>query len=236
MAYVAETDEQAEREYIDHIRFDFALPWAETHRVMIPFQPGFGESGDDPSLDSMQDYVMHYAELFDALGLDRFALIGFSLGGYLASKFATVQGHRVDRLVLVSPAGLRDDAHPTVDLFVVPPEEVPAMLVSNMEVLLPHLPTEPDIDFMADRYRESTTLARLLWEKPWDPKLPRYLHRLTMPTLLVWGDEDRIIPVGQSETWHELIPDSQIKVFKNAGNLVLDEKPEAAAAVAAFLD
>lgn len=57
-----------------------------------------------------------------------------------------------------------------------------------------------------------------------------------MPTLLVWGDEDRIIPVGQSETWHELIPDSQIKVFKNAGHLVLDEKPEAAAAVAAFLD
>ncbi len=215
--------------------FDFALPWAENRRVLIPFHPGFGESGDDPSFTDVQDYVLHYAELFDMLGLDRVSLIGFSLGGFFASRFAVIQGHRIDKLVLVSPAGLRDDEHPTADLFLVPPEELPGMLVSNMEVLLPHLPTGPDIDFMADRYRESTTLARLMWEKPWDPRLPRHLHRLSMPTLLVWGEEDKIIPVGQGETWRTLIPGSNLEVFKGAGHLVLDEKPEAVAAVADFL-
>ena len=49
---------------------------------------------------------------------------------------------------------------------------------------------------MGERYREGGTLARLLWEHPWDAKFPRYLHRLTMPTLLVWGEEDRLIPAN----------------------------------------
>ena len=60
----------------------------------------------------MHDYVMHYLDLFDALGIDKFRLVGFSLGGLLAAKFAVEHGHRVERLVLVGPAGLRGEARP----------------------------------------------------------------------------------------------------------------------------
>ena len=213
----------------------FALPWAEKFRVIVPFHPGFSESGDDPAMNEMHDYVMHYLDLFDALGLDKIRLVGFSLGGLLAAKFAAEHGHRVSRLVLVGPAGLRDKAHPTADLFRLPPEKIPAMLVNNFDVIKPYLPQQPDLDFIGARYREGGTLARLLWDRPWDPKLPRHLHRLTMPTLLVWGEDDKLIPVQQAETWRRFIPKADIQIFKDAGHLVLDEKPEAVAAVQRFL-
>ena len=87
---------------------------------------------------------------------------------------------------------------------------------------------------MGARYRETTTVARLLWEKPWDPKFKRYLHRINAPTLIVWGDEDKIIPFQHAELWKKALPNAKVQIFKGAGHLVLDEKPEAASAVAAF--
>src|SRR5262249_25615624 len=75
--------------------FEFAEKWTKTFRVMVPFHPGFGESDDDPAMLDMHDYVMHYVELLDMLGIAKVNLVGFSLGGYLAARFATEHGHRV---------------------------------------------------------------------------------------------------------------------------------------------
>lgn len=214
--------------------WDFAKPWTENHRVIIPHHPGFGLSGDDESISTMQDYVMHYLELFDALGLDEVNLVGFSLGGWMAASFALQHRERIARLVLVGPAGLHVDEAPAVDLFRVPGEELPAMLVHDFEVIKRHLPAEPDVDFIVDRYRESTSIARLLWDRGFDPKLRTWLHRLTMPTMLVWGEEDRIIPAAQAEHWAKLIPGAEVRKFPKAGHLVLDESADAVAAVAGF--
>jgi pimeloyl-ACP methyl ester carboxylesterase len=213
----------------------FALPWAEKFRVIAPFHPGFAESDDDPTMTDMHDYVMHYLELFDALGLETVRLVGFSLGGFLAAKFAMEHGHRVSKLVLVGPAGLRGKERMTTDLFRLPPEQIPQMLVSNFDVIKSYLPEKPDLDFMGARYREGSTLARLLWEHPTDAKFPRYLHRLTMPTLLVWGEDDRLIPAQQAQLWRQFLPKADIAIFKGAGHLVLDEKREAVDAVQRFL-
>lgn len=215
--------------------FEFAKPWAEKFRVVIPFHPGFGESADDPSMTDLHDYVLHYLDLFDTMGLDKVRMVGFSLGGYLAAKFASEHAHRLHRLVLVGPAGLRDEKHPTVDVLALPGEQIPAMLVTDFEVIRPYLPQKPDLDFMGDRYREMTTVARLLWDRPWDPKLPRWLHRVNVPTLLVWGEDDRLIPYQQAETWRRFLPKADIKIFKGAGHLVLDEKRDAVRAVQEFL-
>ena len=215
--------------------FDFAEPWTERFRVIVPYHPGFGESGDDPTFTDLHDYVMHYLELFDLLNLERVNLVGLSLGGYLAAKFASEHGHRVKKLGLIAPAGLIDPRHPMLDIMMVPGEQVPGLLVSNFDVLKKRLPEKPDLDFMADRYREATTVTRLLWEHPGDPKFMRHLHRVTMPTLIVWGDEDKIIPVQQAEGWRKLIPNAEVKVFKGAGHLVHLEKPEAVEALAKFL-
>lgn len=215
--------------------FEFAKKWAKNFRVLVPYHPGFGESDDDPAMLEMHDYVMHYVELLDLLGIEKVNLVGFSLGGYLAARFATEHSHRVIKLALIGPAGLRSKEHPTVDVLAVPPEQLPGLLVSNFDVIKPHLPEKPDADFMAARYREATTVARLLWERPWDRVLPRHLHRLKMPTLLLWGEEDKIIPAQQSNLWKKLVPNADIVIVKGAGHLVLDEKPEAVTAVGNFL-
>jgi pimeloyl-ACP methyl ester carboxylesterase len=215
--------------------FDFAEAWADRFRVIVPYHPGFGESDDDPSYTEMHDYVMHYLELFDALRLDRFNLVGLSLGGYLAAKFASEHGHRIKKLGLIAPAGMIDPKNPMLDILAVPGEQVPGLLVSDFDVIKRRLPEKPDLNFMGDRYREATTLARLWWERPGDPKFMRYLHRIKMPTMIVWGDEDKIIPVQQTETWRKFIPNADIQVFKGAGHLVHLERREAVEALGKFL-
>jgi pimeloyl-ACP methyl ester carboxylesterase len=215
--------------------FEFAKPWAERFRVIHPYHPGFGESGDDPAMDTFNDYVMHYVGLLDAMGIDKVNLVGFSLGGYIAAQFASQQRDRVKSLTLVAPAGMRSAEHPTLDVLATPGEQIVASLASNFEILKPWLPTGPDPEFMAARYREATTVARLLWEKPWDSKFKRYLHRINVPTLIIWGDEDKLVPHQQADLWRKALPNAKVQIFAGAGHLVLDEKPEAANAVSTFV-
>src|SRR5207248_3299734 len=81
------------------------------------------------------DYVMHYLELFDALKIGTMNLIGISMGGYLAAKFASEHGHRINKLVLIAPYGLEVPEHPAVDIIAMPGEEIVPMLVSNFDAL-----------------------------------------------------------------------------------------------------
>jgi pimeloyl-ACP methyl ester carboxylesterase len=215
--------------------FDFAEAWADKFRVIVPYHPGWGESDDDTSFTDLHDYVMHYLELFDLLKLDTFNLVGVSLGGCLAAKFASEHGQRVKKLCMIAPTGMIDPEHPMLDILAVPGEQVPGLLVSNFDVIQKHLPEKADIEFIAARYRETTTVARLLWEHPTDPKFIRYLHRIKMPALIVWGDEDKIIPVQQTRLWREHIPNAEVVVLKGAGHLVHLEKPEVVDAIGRFL-
>jgi len=214
--------------------WDFAAPWAEKFKVYIPLHPGWGGSADDTSMTGMQDYVMHYLDLLDQLKIAKFSLIGFSMGGWMAATFATQHAEKLKKLVLVGPAGLRVKEHPTTDLFKIKPEEIAPYLAENLAVLGP--PPDPhDIDFIVNAYREQTSFARVAWERVYDSKLPKYLHRITVPTLLVWGKQDKLVPSAQEKTWTKLIPHAQVKMFEPAGHLVLNEKPEAVRAILEFL-
>jgi pimeloyl-ACP methyl ester carboxylesterase len=215
--------------------FAFAEEWADKFRVIVPYHPGFGESGDDPSFTTIHDYVMHYLDLFDALKVDKLNLVGISMGGYLASTFASEHGHRIKKLVLMAPYGLHVPEHPTVDIIAIPGEEILGMLVANFDVLKKGLPEKPDAEFIGARYREATSFARLFWEHPADFKLPRYLHRVTIPTLIVWGQEDKLIPVQQAQTWSTLIPNAEVMTVKGAGHLAHLDKPEIVEKIGKFL-
>jgi pimeloyl-ACP methyl ester carboxylesterase len=214
--------------------FDFAEPWASRFRVMIPFHPGWGESADAPEMTTVGDYMLHYLELFDQLGLKQVNLVGLSMGGRFAATFAILHRERVRKLVLVAPAGLDVPEYPLADFSQTPPEEIPRYLVQDFGVIEKHLPKGPDSAFAAARDREGGNFVKLMQNGLVGPWLGRWLHRVNMPTLIVWGEKDRIIPVQQVDVWKKLIPQARTLRVPDAGHLPLDEKPESAKAVADF--
>jgi pimeloyl-ACP methyl ester carboxylesterase len=215
--------------------FDFALPWASKFRVIIPFHPGFGESADAPELATPSDYSLHYLEMFDQLGLDLVNLVGFSMGGRLAATFAIEHRRRVRKLVLIAPAGLNLPEYPLPDFSKTPFEEIPGYLAHDPSILAPYLPKGPDPEFAAARQREGGNFGKLLQNGLIGPWLPHWLHRVNMPTLIAWGDKDRILPAAMAPAWKKLIPHAVVHVFPDAGHLVTDEKPECVEAIADFL-
>lgn len=215
--------------------FDFALPWAASHRVLIPFHPGWGESGDSEAMTTIHDYVMHYLDLIDQLGLDEVDLAGFSMGGRMAATFTSEHRRRVRRLALVAPAGLEVPGHPLTDFSKIAPADIPGYLTEDVPALLRHAPSEPGPEWQAQRAREGGNFFKLLETGLLDPKFSRWLHRITVPALLVWGEKDRTTPVQQADAWRNALPDLQFRSFAGAGHLVLDEKPEAVELIGDFL-
>jgi pimeloyl-ACP methyl ester carboxylesterase len=213
------------------------LPLAKDRRLIVPYHPGFGPSDDDSRINSILDYVVHYAALFDHLGLlEPVDLVGHSLGGWMASMFAIFKGHRVRRLALACPSGLRVAEHPTTDLFTIRAEKFLPYLVANPEILARMASTKVTNEMKVARYREMTSLARVAWDRNYEPKFDRWLAYVKNPTLILWGEQDRVIPVQQANFWANRIANSEIATFEGAGHLLFLETSTAIGRLEAFLD
>lgn len=216
--------------------FDFARAWADRFRVVVPYHPGFGESADDLRIESIGGYVRHYVNLFDQMGLKKFNLVGCSMGGRMAAEFAADHAGMLDKLVLVCPAGLDVPAHPMTNLGDIAPAELFGYLIKDVSVLQPFLPTGPDPQFGAMREREGASVGRILRNGSLvNPELAASLPRIDVPTLLLWGREDRVIPAAQAQAWAGLLPRAAVRIVDDAGHLILDESAQGRAAVKEFL-
>jgi pimeloyl-ACP methyl ester carboxylesterase len=217
--------------------FQELLPLATNRRLIVPIHPGFGASQDDAAINSMLDYVVHYNALFDQMGLVQpIDIVGHSLGGWIASLFTVLNGHRVRRLALACPAGLRVPEYPTADLFMIRPEQVMSRILATPQALARVTSAPPTTEMKIARYREMTTLARVIWDRNYDPKLNRWLGRITVPTLILWGQDDHIIPVEQAKFWSARLAESEVTTFANAGHLLFFETPAAIARLQSFFD
>jgi pimeloyl-ACP methyl ester carboxylesterase len=110
-------------------------------------------------------------------------------------------------------------------------------LANDRSVLTPHLPKTPEAEARHAEViaREMRSARRLAPHGPFNPHLAHWLHRLHMPTLLVWSKADRLAPVARAEQWMERLPNAKLALFERAGHLVLDELAEARDSVAKFL-
>ena len=141
-------------------------------------------------------------DLFDRLDLRNFDLAGFSLGGWLAAEFTIRQPQRVRRLALVAPAGLVVDAALAPGLFDIAPQDLPAYLAHDPLARIALLSESADPSFDAQLGREVTGFAKLIRSEPQgNPKLAHWLHRITIPTLALWGANDRLRPTAQAQAW-----------------------------------
>ena len=211
------------------------------HRCVIaPSLPGFiGATGHDV-LDDIADWVAATLDLLDASGLEGSDLVGASVGGKLAAEVAAFSRGSVARLALLGPYGLYEESEPVIDVFAQLPKDLPALLTANPEVLASLRPAEQEDDRLEAEirlYRGREAAARLLWPFG-DRGLRKRLHRITAPTLLVWGAEDRVIPPSYAKRFAERISGpTEIRSIENAGHLVDLDAPDAVAdAVLQFLD
>lgn len=206
--------------------------------VAAPDHPGFARSDDFPALQDVQDLAFHYVDLLDRLGLDRPVVVGASFGGWIAAELAAYAPDRVGRLVLIDPIGLYVAGHPVGDLFLMSPEQTIRALFHDPSVAAGLFPAEHDIDFIMAMFRDETAFARFAWD-PFchDPRLPRMLPRITAPTLVLFGDDDRLVPLAHGERYAELIPDARLELIPSCGHAAHMERPEAVAeAITTFVD
>lgn len=194
---------------------------AEHHTVYAPLTPGFTDLADLDELRDIHDLAFHYDDLLGELQLEHVPMAGHSFGAMLAAELVAHIPSRASQLVLLSPLGLWNDAHPVADLFGVPQPEVPQLLYSDPAHMVPPR-TETDIETTLSLVRGMTTVARFLWPIP-DRGLSRRLRRITCPTLIVHGAEDRFVPPAYADDFAALLPHASTRIVPNAGHMLTVE-------------
>ncbi|WP_144113860.1 alpha/beta fold hydrolase [Paraburkholderia sp. BCC1886] len=221
--------------------FDFAGGLSDRYRVYCPSHPGMGHSGDAPHVADMSDMLVHYLNLLDALDFDtRPHLIGFSMGGWMATELAAIARERFDKVVLIAPAGLGDPAHPPTDLRSIAPPDFPSFLAHDVGVAMKYFPDGSDANaaeqFATARARENNMVGLLCAAfGMMHPNLRRFLRRIHNPTLVVWGTEDRLLPASQAPLWIEALRNARLLMVAGAGHLVAQERPETLMKIGDFL-
>jgi pimeloyl-ACP methyl ester carboxylesterase len=204
---------------------------AERYTVWAPTHPGFGRSGDAEWMESIDDLARFYLWFIDAAGLVRPHLLGWSMGAWTAAELATMSPGAIDRLVLVAPEGLKPEQGEILDIFFHSPAQLrelnvhDAKTVPEWDELFGRAPTPAELE-VAERNREMT--ARLTW-KPYmhNPRLERFLPRVTNPALIVWGRGDRIVPLICGEQYRRLLPNATLTVLDHCGHMPPLEQPDA---------
>jgi pimeloyl-ACP methyl ester carboxylesterase len=217
---------------------------AERFTVYAPEHPGttLGDPDGIRALDDLWDLVLYYDELFDALGLEAPAVIGHSFGGMVAAEIAATLRNRVSKLVLISALGLWRDDVPIRNFMVMTPEElVPYVVADTSGAVAAKLLAPPDLESEAGQtavIQSTWSLActgKFIWPIP-DRGLRKRLHRITAPTLLVWGHQDRLVPTVYADEFAAAIRGSRVEVLEGAGHLPQREQPaRTLAAVTDFL-
>ena len=215
--------------------FEWARALADEFRVYAPYHPNFGESGD-AAFDGIGDYVAHYELLFPALGLDTFHLAGASMGGHMAARYAAANPGDIDKLVLNAPAGLISKHAAMPDFSQVAPQDLPKMFVTDPAWIEPYWPAEPSPEWLALRQRESAAAFASREDiAATDRALRQGLEGFDRPALLLWGEADRIVPLGFAKDWQEVLPRAALEVIPNGSHLLLDEFPAAVDVLRRFL-
>jgi pimeloyl-ACP methyl ester carboxylesterase len=208
---------------------------AERFTVYHPSHPGFGKSGGLEGIDGIEDMVFHYLDVIRALGLESrpLAVAGSSFGGWIAVELAHRYPQQISQLVLIDAAGLWLDAAPMAEMFGNQPQEMAALLFYDQ-----HHPLAMAISSITDysklpeevllpQFKAMEAIAKVAWNPYFhNPKLERRLDRITARTLVVWGRQDRLIPLAHGERYAARIPRAQLVAIDKCGHLPALEQPD----------
>ena len=198
---------------------------AREHTLLIPVQPGLGKSAKIDWLRNIHDLAMWYSWAFREKDLVPIDVIGFSLGGWIAAEMATINSRQFRRLVLVAPMGIKPPEGEIMDIFSITARTSLSYSVYDHDAtpeynkLYGGERTPEQFEAFEDARTENTRLA---WEPILhNPALPHFLEGVTgLPTQIIWGREDAIVPVSAAEAYRRALHNTDVKVtiFDHCGH------------------
>jgi pimeloyl-ACP methyl ester carboxylesterase len=214
---------------------------SERYTIVAPEFPGTtsGASLAIHELDDIFDVVLAYEEAMHALDVVGAPVIGQSFGGMLAAELASTFPALFAKVVLLDPAGLWLPEHPfRLDFMSCPPQDIPAMLFADPSGAAAQAMFAPPSDPAAALDRAVALVwamgctAKFLWPIP-DRGLDKRLHRLAAPTLVVWGEQDALIPVVYAHEFGRRIADCRVELVADCGHIPQVEQAEVTLALVA---
>ena len=205
---------------------------AQHVELSVPEHPGFGQSDDPASLASISDLAYHYLDWFEAHMPPRFHLIANSIGGWMAAEAAIRDSSRLVSLTLIGPAGILPPGAPYEDSFAWDAETSVRKLFHNQAIADRALSATPTEAQKAINAKNKATVAKLgQATRLHNPDLPTWLHRIKCPTLVVWGENDALMPASFARSWVDALPRAEVSLIAHAGHLPHAEEAGATAAV-----
>jgi len=220
-----------------HIGLDPCAPvldlLADGGRLIAPSHPGFGHSERPAGVTTVDDLAYFYLDLMDALDLRDALVVGVSLGAWIAAAIAVKSTARMARLVLANPVGIKVGDRETRDIL-----DIFAMQEGEFLDQAFADPAAGKRDYRAMTDDEVTVAARnreaaaLYTWSPYmhDPKLKGRLHRIRIPTLVLWGSADRLVGEAYGRAFCAAVPGATFETLADAGHFSHIEQPKAFAA------
>ena len=209
--------------YADSLAQDFSLH--------MPAHPGFGVTEQLDWVMSVRDLACWYLRVIEELGLERVNLLGFSLGGWIAAEMACQSPQSINKMALVAPTGIKPPKGDILDMFLIVAREYmeECFLDSNStpEYSIAY-PEDADADQVEIWEASREESARLTWRPyMYHQALPYLLGRLKdLPTLLIWGEQDGVVPVSAGEAYRDAIQGAKLEIIPNCGHQPEMEKTD----------
>jgi pimeloyl-ACP methyl ester carboxylesterase len=213
---------------------DFLSRLAQDYTVYAPEFPG--TSPADPyaihQVDDLWQVILIYEEALRKLDIDTPTLVGQSFGGMLAAELAACYPDRFNKLVLLDPIGLWCDEQPVINWIALPPSDLPALIFADPDgpaakaMFDPPADPEEAIAAGAGMVWATGCTGKFVWPIP-DKGLQHRLHRITAPTLIVWGELDKLIPASYADEFAARITGSKISIIPQSGHIPQLEQTEA---------
>jgi pimeloyl-ACP methyl ester carboxylesterase len=205
--------------------------------VIAPDHPGFGKSDLNDAIDNIGDLALFYLDLLDTLRLEAVHVLGQCIGGWLALELAIRNSTRIKSLILVNSAGIRLKGVPRADMFACSESDLLKLLFAGDggEQWLSSWRKVPELEDIYDRNRAAA--ARYSWSpRLCNPKLDRWLHRVDVPTHILWGQQERIIPPAYATALAEMIAGATVTTLPDCAHMPHIEQPQAfAGAISTFI-
>lgn len=200
---------------------------AETNRVILPDMPGYSRSTLPEWARDPRDLAILMLQLLRQQGLSDVTVVGLGFGGFIAAEMATMNTDILSRLVLVGAAGIKPPEGEILDQMLIDHAEYTRLGFRDAKTFDKFFGDLADTDVASLWEFNRVMTARVCW-KPYmfSRRLPHLLPGVTVPTLLVWGEKDRVVPLSVAREYARLLPNAKLEVIKAAGHLVDLEEPE----------